>query len=193
MLQIIYFGFGDQLVYREGKRETSIRAVSGGGRGQKRDGKLQIYGKDGSLRLSQRDWRVQSVGNADEAGSTRGGPIPPGVYDVGTRPKKAHTKFGKDCAPIYLTALSFNLASNTGAVRGTERAGRFFFHGRGRLGSDGCIVPVNGNDELLPLLDALDRQGGGRLRVVQTVEELKRIGEDDVKRLDAADQYMRVT
>jgi hypothetical protein len=52
-------------------------------------------------------------------------------------------------------------------------------------------VPVRGHKDLLPLLDALDRQGGGRLRVVQSFEELKRIAEDDLRRLEAANRYMR--
>lgn len=192
MLRLFYFGWADELVYGQDASDwIRISAVSGGGRGQKHGSTLAIYGTDGSLRNTQRNPAIQAVGNPGEPGSTRGGPIPSGIYNVGTRPRIAHAKFGANCAPIFLTMLSFNIAVNTGSVRGTEMAGKFFFHGRGELGSDGCIVPTDGFKTLIPLLDALDAGAGGRLRVIQSAEEIKRLDESDAERAARADQFVR--
>jgi hypothetical protein len=44
--------------------------------------------------------------------------------------------------------------------------GGFFIHGRGPHGSDGCIVPLN-SAELVDLLRALEKDGGGVLTVLR--------------------------
>ena len=86
---------------------------------------------------------------AKEAG-VRGGPLPVGRYHIG-RPFR-HPHLGP-CAHLD-------------PEPGTRLCGRsgFFIHGRGPMGSDGCIVPL---ERFAELMEALQQEGGGKLYVSQ--------------------------
>lgn len=113
-------------------------------------------GGGGGSRLG--DWDPKIVNNPDATGQSvdkkkgvRGGPIPVGRYKI-HRPSRSLT-LGQ-CA--LLDPIDACVARDNPAT------GRFYIHGQGLLGSDGCIVPLSRFGELM---HALQSDGGGELRV----------------------------
>jgi hypothetical protein len=86
----------------------------------------------------------------------RGGPIPVGRYLI-EPPKPWH----KTRAARLIPSVP---ASRFTALTG--RSGGFLIHGRGPLGSDGCIVPLLPSD-FPKLMDGLEADGGGVLTVLE--------------------------
>ena len=90
-------------------------------------------------------------------GTIRGGPIPNGRYRISPPRKSAHLGM---CARLT--------PQRPAAMMGR---GGFYIHGRGPKGSDGCIVPLD-KHAFNRLMRALDKDGGGWLRVVDTTSEI---------------------
>jgi hypothetical protein len=138
-----------------GKHRFHIRAFSGGGRGKK-----QKYGP-GEQTLPSR----LSTTIADEKHGVRGGPLPPGEYQCAY---VAHHTVFHECVHLKTTLSSRYIASPFSRFpiwHGRPKDGDFYIHGRGRLGSDGCIVPEVGA-ELARLNKAVKECPGTKLTVV---------------------------
>lgn len=104
---------------------SAWHAVSGGGRGQRlvtRDAKGRVLRRRVLADGGERDWTVKA------SDTTRGGPLPPGLYLV--HPPAVHPRLGPAC---FLEPYPGN------TMRGRDD---FWIHGPGRRGSDGCIVPL---------------------------------------------------
>jgi hypothetical protein len=119
-LQLLSGSIGNQFFH--------MKAYSGGGRG--------------SVHVDQWDRSLKShFANTREVGSQRGGTLPSGHYLCHYRAH--HPKF-HEC--IWLErcsdAVAINSPFSTHAIP-HYRGNDFFIHGRGELGSDGCIVPEN--------------------------------------------------
>jgi hypothetical protein len=140
-----------------GTDKFSLRAWSGGGRGRTGAGAETDAG-------SYNVFRKES----EEGGKhVHGGPIPPGLYICRHLPK--HSTFG-ECIFLEQTLLSLvhidpkahPLSGNF--IRLYNRDG-FFIHGRGKHGSDGCIVPNNPAER--KRLNNAVKAVGGILKVVE--------------------------
>ena len=110
-----------------GHDQFSMRAFAGGGRGRK--------GVD-----AERDWTSYDVfrkEREDPKHHVHGGPLPPGMYVC--RYVSHHPKF-HECIYLEQTITSIMAVDSNASVRFYGRGG-FYIHGRGRHGSDGCIVP----------------------------------------------------
>lgn len=81
-----------------------------------------------------------------------GGPLPVGDYTINA--PEQHPHLGRSCR---LDPDRLNRMHNRGG---------FFIHGRGRHGSDGCIVPLEHFDYLL---DQIATDAGGKLHVLETM------------------------
>ena len=123
-----------------GNEHISIWARSGGGRGSK----VHPEGQPGQEGLAS--WNTQRK----EAGTTRGGPIPSGFYTV-QPPANHHTLGRASYLEQTVTSLLYANLSAAAGVSATDRDG-FYIHGRGRKGSDGCIVPMEDFAHLMDLL-----------------------------------------
>jgi hypothetical protein len=125
---LTYNAPSEMLIGSVGKHHFHMKAYSGGGRG--------------SVHPNKWDHSINSsFANTKEKGSQRGGTLPSGHYLC--HYKAHHSKF-HEC--IWLErcsdATAINSPFSTHAIphfRGND----FFIHGRGELGSDGCIVPEN--------------------------------------------------
>jgi hypothetical protein len=107
----------------------SIRAWSGGGRGQVGN-------------AAEHNWDSYNVfrKEKDSGGKHRhGGPIPPGIYMC--QYVAHHPKFG-ECIFLEQTITALFQVDAKAGIHLYNRDG-FFIHGRGPHGSDGCIVPEN--------------------------------------------------
>ena len=93
-------------------------------------------------------------------GKTRGGPIPVGVYRIES-PAPWHNGRAARLVPS---------GSDAKFRKATGRDGGFLIHTRGKLGSDGCIVPMVQAD-FVKLMDGLAADGGGHLTVLETMED----------------------
>ena len=123
-----------------GVENISLWAKSGGGRASK----THSEGQPGQEGL--RSWNPQ----LKAAGSTRGGPLPPGFYQV-QKPAN-HPDLGRAAyLEQTITSLLYANPSAPGGVSMTQRDG-FYIHGRGPKGSDGCIVPMEGFGHFMDLL-----------------------------------------
>jgi hypothetical protein len=98
-------------------------------------------------------------GKNNATSENRGGPIPLGRYRI------APPTLGYGYK--YARLLPFGQTVRT--LHGIKRDG-FLIHSRGKLGSDGCIVPVS-FDSLKSLMDALEVSQGGMLFVVESMNE----------------------
>jgi hypothetical protein len=87
-----------------------------------------------------------------------GGPIPPGWYWIRHSDAKDFPKHGV-CVRLQPMKHTFVMGR-----------GGFLIHGRGRFGSEGCIVPMIDSRELGKFIDALDVEGGGTLYVDESIE-----------------------
>jgi hypothetical protein len=139
---LVYLIADERLYGKVNQKHFDMKAYSGGGRGS-------TQGRDEHSEASF-DYRIRKI--SEEAGE-RGGPIPPGIYMV-QRSEKNPT-LGEANKLVSATAHW------TTPGRGYSFPGGFYIHGRGRYGSDGCIVPdqpsqrralVNEIDKVAPLI-----------------------------------------
>lgn len=91
---------------------------------------------------------------ADKQNTRRGGPIPPGSYQI--YPPSKEKNLGL-CARLYPLFTPPN-----------DRGG-FAIHGQGPKGSDGCIVLPDANFH--EVMSKLKKSGGGHLQVFQAMED----------------------
>jgi hypothetical protein len=120
-----------------------VLALSGGGGGST---------KTASTFVSNNPYATSVKTTGKGAAHEHGGPIPLGDYKIHVPAQHPH--LGRSC---FLEP-----------TRNTWLHGRrgFFIHGRGKHGSDGCIVPL----EQFPLLmDRIAKDGGGMLHVLETL------------------------
>jgi hypothetical protein len=139
-----------------------VRAVSGGGRGQHVDGE-RVQSGYGAHGERQYTGRIANMGGAlppslkrlGDVNPTRFGEIPNGVFRVG----HVHQSPGLGrCAA---------LSSVEGAMMGRKG---FYIHGQGHVGSEGCIVPLNGQlTYVLSKISFLQSKGPIFLRVEGSV------------------------
>lgn len=139
---LTYYIFEGTLVGHAGGRGFHLSAMSGGG---------------GGSRVNAPDSNVNNpyaTGVKTVYGSkhVHGGPLPTGTYTI-KKPAR-HPTLG----------LSAYLDPDPGNEMMSRS--RFYIHGRGRHGSDGCIVPMSSFAELMA---ALGRSGGGTLLVEETL------------------------
>ena len=110
---------------RIGNEKFALRAWSGGGRGKIGSGaEHDASSYDVFRKTSQKK-------------GVRGGPLPPGIYIC--RYVAKHSHFG-ECVFLEQTILSLISIDSDANIDFYDREG-FYIHGRGKLGSDGCIVP----------------------------------------------------
>lgn len=121
-----------------GTAKFSMRAFSGGGRGR----------TGGGAEGSAESYDVFRKESEQGGKHVHGGPIPPGLYVC--HYLEHHKTFG-ECIFLQQTVLSLIQIDPTADprsgqfIRFYDRDG-FFIHGRGKHGSDGCIVPENGSE-----------------------------------------------
>jgi len=136
--RLVYSLWDGMLVGTVGGRPLSMRALSGGG--------------GGSTRKATDPFAVNNPVTTDQAAQRskgiRGGPIPPGEYTILVPAKSPAGHVIAALIPRYKT----------------ERSG-FQIHGRGPLGSDGCIVPLEAA-QFSDLIARLTRDSGGILTVI---------------------------
>lgn len=137
---LVYLIASERLYGRVDGQLFDFRAYSGGGRGS-------VGNRRAEQSAASFDPRTKASGH--EFGE-RGGPIPPGKYLA--HPSEANPTLGR---ASKLHSWTAHLAYPT---RGYDFPGGFYIHGRGRYGSDGCIVPeLPANRERLQ--DAIDAAG----------------------------------
>ncbi|MCC6662029.1 MAG: DUF2778 domain-containing protein [Phycisphaerales bacterium] len=122
-----------------GTETFTINAVSGGRAGSRTRGAVNFRIANNPLLVCRKE---------DEAHGIVGGPIPPGGYTMKPHPKHDYW--------IRLEPDDTNEMCN--------RDG-FAIHGRGKIGSQGCIVPMQASD-LKRLYKTLKEAGTARLTVV---------------------------
>jgi hypothetical protein len=146
MAELTYYIFEGVLVGFAGGGFIQIFSGSGGGAGSTKNPTAWTANSPYAT-------VVKTKGKASSKQHEHGGPLPLGRYTI--HPSSKHQKLGRAC---YLEPN-----------KRTYMFGRsgFYIHGKGRHGSDGCIVP----SERLPfLLDRIDRDGGGTLHVMEGME-----------------------
>jgi hypothetical protein len=87
-------------------------------------------------------------------GGHRGGPIPLGRFKISS--------------PVHHRHLGLAAALTPETPMPNHRGG-FYIHGRGPLGSDGCIVPMAAYD-FHRIMQGLAASHGGKLIVVETMD-----------------------
>jgi hypothetical protein len=114
-----------------GNEKFSMRAWSGGGRGR----------LGGGAEHTAASYDVFRKETDPGTAHIHGGPIPPGAYICYYLAH--HRRYG-ECIFLQQTVTSLIDVQVKGglAIRFYNRDG-FFIHGRGKHGSDGCIVPEN--------------------------------------------------
>lgn len=121
-----------------GSLPIRMRAVSGGGRGS-------ISSDVAENTLRSRQATTPMIKNGADQRTQRGGTLPPGLYRcvyVAT-----HPRFG-ECIRLLRDAAHLHVIHSPFASAPIPhgRGNDFFIHGRGHLGSDGCIVPLIPNE-----------------------------------------------
>jgi hypothetical protein len=136
-----------------GKEKFHIKAYSGGGRG-KAEGHAP---GENTLRSHL------STTKEGEGTGVRGGPIPPGDY---------RCVYLAHHLPFKGPVIRLSAEPNARAIHTVfasmpivHHRGGFYIHGRGELGSDGCIVPEIPT-ERLRLNNAVKKEHGGTLKVI---------------------------
>jgi hypothetical protein len=121
---------------------VSLRAMSGGGGGSTKHG-------------GNTDTNNPSSTGLKETSAHRGGPLPAGRYKIAAPSRRAHLGLCAELDPYDKD-------------QGAHMFGRggFFIHGRGPLGSDGCIVPM---ESFAELMGYLTKDRGGVLVVFATM------------------------
>jgi hypothetical protein len=152
--QLFYFVHTEKLVYRSDAtgKWVYLKAVSGGGRGQRINNIAYPYGINDARMFTARSEREKP------SGDHRGGPIPQGNYSV-TLPKQ--NNFGTSKDPHMVMSCKLMPMNNAMYDRLN-----FFIHGQGAKGSDGCIVPIDGH--VHEVFRLVTKHGGGLLSVETT-------------------------
>jgi hypothetical protein len=133
-----------------------MRAFSGGGRGSIKTGVAQS-----SLTSQLATTKLIKTGHRY---SQRGGTLPPGEY--GCLYVAHHRKFG-ECVRLDRHASATRIASPFASHAFAHgRDNDFFIHGRGPLGSDGCIVPADSIKRLWLNRAVRDHKGAVTLQVI---------------------------
>lgn len=122
-----------------------LHAVSGGAAGSTRGPRAS--GRDWTANWPYGTWQKMQSGKEH----VHGGPIPVNVYRIHRPIRRKRFGFSSYLEPRYPRLMM-----------GRDE---FLIHGRGPHGSDGCIVLMERRRELM---DALDRDGGGVLHVVDS-------------------------
>lgn len=139
---LVYVAVEERLYGQVAGKPFDFRAFSGGGRGSRGD-------KRSESSFMSMDPRTPM--QSHEFGE-RGGLLPPGMYRVG--PTRPNPTLGQ----------ANRLESITAHLKYPQRyykfPGGFYIHGRGKYGSDGCIVPENPDDRR-DVQAAIDEIGGG--------------------------------
>src|SRR5262249_49085696 len=104
----------------------------------------------------------------DDKRGIRGGPIPPGLYECVYISN--HHKF-HECIFLKQTLSSKKIYTPFANHPIPHSRGSFYIHGRGRHGSDGCIVPENPT-ERMRLNAALRENPHTTLNVIHAAYEL---------------------
>jgi hypothetical protein len=141
----VYYVWSEILLGSIDGQSFCMKAVSGGGRGRtqgKAEASLASY--------SPHKTTIKAQGK-------RGGSLPPGLWRV-ERPSEYKGKMGKPVAK--LTPISDQVSAYPS--REYKKA-PFLIHGRGKEGSDGCIVIEKVHRKRL--LDAIEKKGGATLLV----------------------------
>jgi len=143
--QLTYYIFEGVLAGIIDNDEIHVTAWSGGAGGSRKLGPTENANNPYSYAVKEIDNKKSPM---------RGGPIPPGPYQI-YPPGKDHT-LGL-CAKLNPLFTPPN------------GRGGFAIHGQGPKGSDGCIVlpDVNFSD----VMRALKKSGGGHLQVCQAMED----------------------
>jgi hypothetical protein len=137
-------------------KSFSIFTVSGGGRGSTRT----PHGQPDQKIMASWDHRTKT----SKATNVRGGPLPPGFYIVHAPTKHAKLGLSAYLEPTVTAVLHMNpIGQVEVSPRDFEPGVGFYIHGRGKLGSDGCLVPM---DQFHELMAALKKDAGLPLRVV---------------------------
>ncbi len=149
--QLLYNADSRQLGGKIGRQAFSMLAESGGGRGS-----TQASTWESSLRSHMATTREIK----DRHGKTirRGGTLPPGLYTC--QYVQSHPKY-HECVRLYRdpTAGTRIRSPFASAPIAHHRDDDFFIHGRGDLGSNGCIVPLVPAQRML-LTHAIRNFGG---------------------------------
>ncbi len=111
-----------------------LRAMSGGGGGSTKHG-------------GDADTDNPASTGVKETATRRGGPLPVGKYKIHAPSRRAHLGLCAQLDPYDKEQAAHMFGR-----------GGFFIHGRGPLGSDGCIVPMESFAVLMGYLGA-DRGG----------------------------------
>ena len=117
-----------------GERTFGMRAESGGGRASTTASAWQT---------GLKSYLATTPEIKDRHGTRiqRGGTLPPGTYTC--KYLKTHSTF-HECVRLVRDASSLHCIASPFASHPIphHRGNDFFIHGRGKLGSDGCIVPM---------------------------------------------------
>jgi len=138
---LTFYIFEGLLVGRVAGRKVVINCLSGGG-----GGTISKRGPDEPENVNN---PYQTSRKATH-GNRRGGPLPVGPYYI-QPPERWGNGLAARLRPYHPSSLG-------------ERSG-FLIHGRGRLGSDGCIVPLLDSYSFKKLMEDLANDKGGILMV----------------------------
>jgi hypothetical protein len=125
---------------------VNIHAMSGGGGGSTKN-------PDGNADTNNPS--AESLQEKQGKGGHRGGPLPSGRYKIGTPIHRPHLGLSAELEP-YDKEQASHMYGRSG----------FFIHGRGPLGSDGCIVPMESFHDLMAWLQ---KDRGGALFVLDAM------------------------
>ena len=152
--QLTYYLFEGILTGEANGRFVHISAHSGGGSGRA-PGRTPhpAHGDDRHAMNSP----YHTGQKMDRHKGVRGGPLPLGRYRI-EAPERSRG---------YLAAALHPMAGNAAFARATGGRSGFLIHGRGTIGSDGCIVPTD-PVALHNLMDALTASQGGMLTVLES-------------------------
>lgn len=142
--ELTYYVFEGVLAGTLNGQTISISAVSGGGGGSKTKPPNETMNNPYMYGLKE----------VKGPSGNRGGPIPLGRFKIGAPAHHAH--LGMAAALTPETPMPNN-------------RGGFYIHGRGPLGSDGCIVPMTAHD-FQRVMQGLTASHGGILHVQETMD-----------------------
>jgi hypothetical protein len=142
--ELTYYVFEGVLAGILNGTSVSISAVSGGGGGSK------VHPPNAAMNNPY----MYSLKEVKGRAGLRGGPIPLGRFKIATPAPHGHL------------GLAARLTPETPMP---NHRGGFFIHGRGPLGSDGCIVPMAAHD-FQKIMQGLKLTHGGLLYVRETMD-----------------------
>lgn len=118
---------------RIGGWEFRADAASGGGRGSTNK-------KVPQQTLKSHLATTRTIKTGAHQYQQRGGPLPPGLYLC--RYLQAHTTFG-ECLRLEMSEGAREIRTPFASAPIAHGRDGFYIHGRGEMGSDGCIVPMD--------------------------------------------------